>query len=131
MPYEIRFAGDIMAVRFFGTVSAQDMRQCLGEVEAIEATHARAPHRITDLSDCETALLDFALLEEITARRRATRLKNTVQSAIYAPSEVQFGFSRMFQTLNDNPLIAIKVTRDRAEAEAWLADGRTSRPRRS
>jgi hypothetical protein len=107
------------------------MRQCLGEVEAIEATHARAPHRITDLSDCETALLDFALLEEITARRRATRLKNTVQSAIYAPSEVQFGFSRMFQTLNDNPLIAIKVTRDRAEAEAWLADGRTSRPRRS
>lgn len=123
MPYEISLEQGIMLLRFFGAVSPDDLWRSLADVESIEATHERTPDRITDLSGCETAQLDFALFHEIAARRQTARLKNTVKSAIYAPSEVQYGFSRMFQSLNDNPLIEIKVTRHRAEAEAWLANG--------
>jgi len=123
MPYEIRFAGELMTIRFIGAVTAHDLRTLLGEIEAIEAAHPLAPHRISDLSECDTADLSFPLMEELAARRRATVLRNSVKSAIIAPSPVQFGYSRMFQSLNDNPRIVLEVFRERPAAESWLGNG--------
>ncbi len=126
MPYTIRVEGNVITFRPHGTVTSEDLRRSLMDVEAIEAAYERTPDRITDLSACDTALWSFDVIEELAARRRAAQLKNTVRSAIYAPTDLQFGFSRMFQILNDNPRIQVEVFRDLAEAEAWLGNGNGS-----
>jgi len=123
MAYTIEFTNGLLTLRFFGTISSDDLRFALADVEAIEAHHDTAPHRITDLSAGDTGEFNIMVIESLAARRRNAVLKNRVKSAIFAPSDLQFGYSRMFQSLSDNPSIAVAVFRSRSEADAWLADG--------
>jgi hypothetical protein len=64
--------------------------------------------------------LDFPKMEAVASRRRKAPLKNKVKSAIVAPRLDQFGFARMFATLNDNPNIEIQIFNDRDRALEWL-----------
>jgi len=48
------------------------------------------------------------------------RLKNYIKSAIVANNPSQFGFARMFQTLNDNPQIEIRIFPAAESAMEWL-----------
>lgn len=123
MAYEIRFAGDLMIVRFLGIITREDLRASLAEVEGIEASRDAAPDRITDLSESDADEISFDAIEELVERRRAARLKNRVKSAIFAPGDVQFGFSRMFQSMNDNPQIEVAVFREPVRMASWLGIG--------
>lgn len=68
--------------------------------------------------------LNYAKIAAVASIRRAAPLKNAVKSAIVAPQPIQYGFARMFQTLNDNPRINLQVFSDRASAMEWLVAGR-------
>jgi hypothetical protein len=45
-----------------------------------------------------------------------------VRTALVAVTPVQLGIARMFQTLNDHPLIELRVFSDREAAVAWLEE---------
>jgi len=118
--YDIRTEGNQVKVRFHGTIRCEDLQNSLHELEKIEAVSAVTPDRLFDLSLADTALCNFEVLDALAERRRATQLKNRIKSAIYAPTDLQFEYSRMFQRLNDNPKIEVRVFRHQVAAEKWL-----------
>ena len=59
------------------------------------------------------------------ALKRAQRpIPSPIRSALVASKPVQFGFARMFQMLNDNPRIQIRIFSGLEEAEQWLRSSR-------
>jgi hypothetical protein len=48
---------------------------------------------------------------------------NPIRTAVVAHTAAQQGYARMFQTLNDHPLVTVAVFADRAAAGAWLDQG--------
>jgi hypothetical protein len=120
MSYEIRTRPNLLVLRFSGVVESEDLQRSIDEIEEIEATWEKTPDRITDISMVDTEGWSLDIVEELAERRRHASLKNSVRSAIYAPTDVQFGFSRIFQILNDNPNIEVAVFRELAAAAIWV-----------
>ena len=54
--------------------------------------------------------------------RRA--INEPIRSALVASKPVQFGFARMFQMLNDNPRVQIRIFGSLEEAHQWLRSSR-------
>ena len=93
----------------------------------LEESLATSPDRLTDLSQADGSLMSFMTVEDYAAKRRVAPLKNHVKSAIVTATQLQYGLARMFQTLNDNPMIEIKLFDDRAKAIEWLKNGTAAR----
>ncbi len=78
---------------------------------------------MVDLSAIEGLNLNFSAIMNYAAARRNAPLQNTVKAAIVAPQTLQYGFARMFQTLNVNPDISMEIFIDQASGLAWIAAG--------
>ena len=122
MSYEIKLASGLLRFTVWGVLTLGELLAAAKQTQAIEATEAVTPHRLTDLSAVDDFDLTFSKMEDFASIRRAARLKNNVRSAIVAPSQVQLGFARMFQTLNDNPQIEVRIFPDQPAALAWLGE---------
>jgi hypothetical protein len=121
MPFEIRNHGGYFHVRFHGIITAADLDRFADEAEAAEDSIPTALDRVTDLTSVEQFNVHFPDVEMLAARRRARRFSKPVKSAIIVRERVQLGLARMFQTLNDNPQIEIRIVHSVAEAENWFA----------
>jgi len=64
---------------------------------------------------------------ELAAARRARTFPNSFRSALVVAREVQKGYARMFQTLNDHPMVQIRIFEDWEAAERWLREPLTGR----
>lgn len=121
MPFEITTTGDYILTRVFGVVTPADL-EAIGEaMSAIEARHPAA-NRLTDLTAVESFDFDFTAVSALADTRRSREFAVPCKSAIVAVKPVAIGFSRMFQTLNDNPRVDIRIVSSREEAEAWFAE---------
>jgi hypothetical protein len=125
MPHEFQQAAGHMRLTMSGVITKDELMLVAKEAAEIEAAARVTPHRLTDLAQVADFDLDFSRMHDFASLRRAAPLRNKVRSALVAPSQLQFGFARMFQTLNDNPLIEIAVFREETEALAWLREGST------
>ena len=122
MPITTEYNGEFITAQMSGVVTVADLLALAEKVDALEAQLPVTPHRIADLSGGAVSDFNFVELSVFAAKRRAARLKNPVKSAIVAGDAVQFGFARMFQTLNDHPDIRIEVFQSEAPALAWLRE---------
>lgn len=84
-----------------------------------------SPDRVADLSTVEGVSLNFSAITNYAAARRTAPLKNKVKAAIVAPHPLQYGFARMFQTLNDNPDINMEIFTDTDSGLAWISAGKS------
>ena len=101
MPFEIRDEGQFYSARLFGVLDRADLNAVMAGVERLEDEV-------------------FAL-----AMRRAQRqVTAPIKSALVANRPVQFGFARMFEMLNDNPRIQIRIFGTLEEAQQWLHSSR-------
>jgi hypothetical protein len=123
MPYELTLSGGLLRFTLSGIVTLEDLLNAAREAQVIEATEPVTPHRLTLLTGVGDFNLSFAKMDEFATIRRTAVLQNKVRSAIVAASQVQLGFARMFQTLNDNPQIEIQIFPDEPAALAWLEEG--------
>jgi len=123
VPYEIDPTGDYIVTRLFGVLTAADLVAMARESEVIEAVHIDRD-RLTDLTSVEQFNIDFEATYVLTEIRCKRTFGTTVRSAIVAVEPIAFGSARVFQALNDNPQIEIRVVASRAEAEAWFATPR-------
>ena len=121
MPVEMSAGADYIMARFFGAVSPADLQALADQTHTIEARH-QVPNRLTDLTAVERFEFDFTAVSALADRRRAVRFQAPIRSAIIAVAPVAIGFSRMFQTLNDNPQIEIRIVSSREEAEVWFGE---------
>jgi hypothetical protein len=124
MPFEITNEGSYLLLRLLGVVTANDLQRAVEELEQLEGALPTALDRVTDVSTSERLDFHFDAVHDVADRRRQRELKNPVRSALVVGRPVQVGYARMFQILNNNPQIEIRVVETMAEAVGWFAEGR-------
>lgn len=120
MPITFHWSEKFAAIRFSGVLTPAEFRAGLTSFTAREATLNPVPDRFADLTGLTKFEVNFLDIEQFAKARKSTKFPNPFKSAIIAPSEVQFGYARMFQTLNDHPQIDVRVFRNRMEACQWV-----------
>jgi hypothetical protein len=122
MPFELTTPGAILFARVFGVFTAPELNHLADEAEIVEASQPIALDRITDLTAVERFEVGFQEIFYFAIRRSAQQFSRVVKSAIIVQDPVQFGFARMYEILNKNPQIRIRILRSVTEANGWFAD---------
>lgn len=121
MPITFEFKDPIFWIRLSGSISNNDLMEVVTAFDQMENQHAVTPHRITDLSEITEVKIDFDDMLSLASQRRAKHFQNFYKSAIVASDETQTGFARMFQTLNNNPQVTLRIFNDIQSALAWIS----------
>lgn len=124
MPFEITKHRSYMLATFSGVLTAEDLTRLGDEVEIVEDSVPVSMDRITDLTHVEKFEIGFPAVSNLAERRKKRVFTRPVRSALIAREPVQVGLARMFQTLNDNPMIEVQLFRSIEEAETWFARGK-------
>ena len=122
MPFELTTPGVILFARVFGVFTARELNRLATEAEIAEATHPVSLDRITDLTAVERFEVGFREIYYFAIRRSAQRFSRVVKSAIVVQEPAQFGIASVYEALNENPQIQIRVLQSVAEATEWFAD---------
>ena len=120
MPIDIKEESGMFVAEFHGILTGSELLEGAKKVRVIEDTDNHTPPRLIDLSRVEAVNLDFESMHLFAKMRAASKLKNHARSAIIAPSQAQFGFARMYQSLNQNDRLEVSIFKDKASALAWL-----------
>lgn len=120
MPFDIKNLGTHLLVSLHGRMTPQDLARLADEAEAVEDSLPAALDRISDLTGVTEFDVGYTEVRVLAVRRRMRTFDRNVKSAIVAPSPIQVGMARMFQSLNDNPQIEIRIVASMKEALTWL-----------
>ena len=123
MPFEFRDEGNYYYARLSGSLDRAELNALTQEVERLEDAGVMLD-RITDLTSLERIDVGFEEVFAVAQRRADRKVTVPIKSALVANRPVQFGFARMFQMLNDNPRIHIRIFGNLAEAQQWLHSSR-------
>jgi hypothetical protein len=116
----IALESDMIRVTVSGALTAQDLTDIMREADEIEKDMDPILNRITINAPGTEVQVGYQEVKAFAWHRRAIIFPNQFRSAIVVNTPVQRGIARMFQTLNDNPQIAIQIFDDEAAALAWL-----------
>ena len=120
MPFQISRKPGYVHIRLTGTVSAADLDGLAQAMHELEGELGPV-HRLTDLTGMDTVDVAYPEVSDFADRRRRLVLSAPVRSALVADRALQIGYARMFQTLNDNPLVEIRLFGTVDEALQWVA----------
>lgn len=123
MPFEISDEGNFHSARLFGILDRADLNALTKEVERLE-DEGLLRDRLTDLTALDRIDVGFEEVFALALQRAERRVSAPIRSALVANRPVQFGFARMFQMLNDNPRIQIRIFGSLEEAQRWLHSSR-------
>jgi hypothetical protein len=123
MPVDITYDGARVHIVFATTITGADLSSVMQFLIDLESRVIPNPNRLIDLGPSTTLAIGFADIANVAQVRRANSPANPIRTAVVAHSATQQGYARMFQTLNDHPLISVAVFSDRVAAEAWLSEG--------
>lgn len=112
--------GALIHIRLSGFLTLEDLMEISARLRELESGAERSMNRITDMSEVTGSSLDYDTMEQFAATRRIAVLQNTIRSAIFAPSPLTFGLARIFQSINNNPNIEIRLFKIRDSALEWL-----------
>ena len=116
------YDGTWFRITFSVTVTSSDLVDGVRSVFELESRVTPAPDRIVDLGPSTTIAIGFGDMANVAEVRRSVPPPNPIRTALVCHSPAQQGFARMFQTLNDHPLVTVAVFSSLAAAEAWLRD---------
>ena len=122
MPFELTTPGAVLFARVFGVFTAPELNHMATLAEIAEASHPVSLDRITDLTDVERFDVGFREIFYFALRRSAQRFSRVVKSAIIVQESEQQGIARVYEALNENPQIQIRILRSVTEAIEWFAD---------
>jgi hypothetical protein len=123
MPFEIRDEGNFYSARLFGVLDRADLDAVMQEVERLE-DEGVLRDRLTDLTALDRIDVGFEEVFALAVKRGERAVPAPIRSALVANRPVQFGFARMFEMLNDNPRIQIRIFGNLEEAQRWLRSSR-------
>lgn len=123
MPFEISDEGNFHSARLFGVLDRADLNAVMNEVVRLE-DEGVLRDRLTDLTALDRIDVGFEEVFALAANHAERNVPAPIRSALVANRPVQFGFARMFQMLNDNPRIQIRIFRNLEEAQQWLDSSR-------
>jgi hypothetical protein len=123
MPYTLTVEPDLVRVVFSGALTAADLLAMAAELRAIERVRPVPHNRLTDLSQVTDFQLTVSDILAYVDERRGYWRAHPLRAALVAPSELSFGFARMFQTFSEQADVELFATVE--AAVAWL--GRVTR----
>jgi len=122
MPFEISEEHDYLVIRLMGAVAPGDLIEMAGALRGFE--EGSSPRdRLIDLTAIESTTSAYPEVAELAENRRTLPFGARIRSAILTTTPLQYGFARMFQTLNDNSQIEIRIFDDRQAAMSWIRPG--------
>ena len=113
----------ILRIVMPATLTPAELYHIAAALTEIERSAAVTPHRLVDMSGVTRFQVGFEEMFAMAELRRAHPPSNPIRSAWVAFTPVQVGFARMFQTLNDHPLVSLRIFPDVPSALAWLKEG--------
>jgi hypothetical protein len=122
MPFELTTPGAILFARVFGVFTAPELNHLAWEAEIAEASHPVSLDRITDLTAVERFEVGILDIYYFAVRRSSQRFSRVVKSAIIVREPEQLDTARVYEAVNENPQIEIRILRSLTEAKAWFAD---------
>lgn len=122
MPFTIKIENEVIRIALTGNVTSQDLVALAEETKVYEHKTAVIPHRITDLTGIEEIAIHYPDISMFAAKRMQLRFPNSFKSAIIVRDGLPLAYARMFQTLNENPQITIRIFVDESSANEWIAD---------
>jgi len=122
MPFEIHDEGGFYFARLFGVLDSTDLNGMLAEIERLEDVAVK--DRLTDLTALERIDVGFEDVFAVAMKRAQRQIPSPIRSALIASKPVHYGFARMFQMLNDNPRVLIRIFGTLPEAQQWLRSSR-------
>ena len=120
MAVEVTEDRGVVRVTFSGAITGDDLAALIRDVIGVEAKRRVSPHRLVDLGASSTMAVSFANVASLASARREISPHNPIRTAILVHNATQHGFARMFQTVNDHPLVTVRIFESRDEAERWL-----------
>jgi hypothetical protein len=131
MPYTLELASfstpPLLRILFHGVMAKADLIAIADDVVALEARETaagrRTPPRIVDLRAVERIDVQYPDMRELAERRRLSPPQTPIRSALVVGTQLQRGYARMFQTLNDHPMVSLEIFESEAAALEWLAAG--------
>ena len=121
MPYKITVENKVLCIALSGRITGLDLDGLGAEMKNYEQNVDVIPHRITDMTGIVELAVNYPEVSTLAEKRRELHFPNRFKSAIVAANRQHVGYARMFQTLNDNPQIAIRIFPDEASASEWIA----------
>ena len=115
----------ILFVTLPETLSDNDFRLINQEIEIIEAEYSIIPNFIVNLKNVKTFNGDYTSVQKLAKQRTERTFPNNILEAILVANDFQMGFARMYQTVNDNPQLTIKIFKDEAKAIEWIKSNDT------
>jgi len=122
MPFAFTIPGDILFTRMFGVFTASELDHLTSEVEIVEAEHPAAFDRITDVTAVERFDVSVRDIYHFAVRRSVQTFSRTIKSAIVADHPIQVQIAQLYQSLNENPQIQLRIFQSVADAKEWLAN---------
>jgi len=113
---QYKYKDGILFVTFPETFSDNDFRLMNKEIEIVEEEYSVVPNFIVSIKNVKTFNGDNYSVQKLAKQRAEITYSNT----ILATNDFQMGFARMYQTVNDNPQLTIKIFKDKAKAIKWL-----------
>ena len=126
MPFEIRDEGSYYFAHLSGVLDRADLNAVTAEIERLE-DKGPPKDRVTDFTAIDRIDVGFEEVFALAERRAQRTITAPIRSALVAKKPVHFGFARMFQMLNDNPRIQIRIFGTAEEAVEWLSGARRER----
>ena len=124
MPFELTTPDGILFARVFGVFTPPELKHMANEAEIAEDAHPVSLDRIIDLTAVERFEVGFREIYDFDIRRSVQSFSRVVKSAIVVREPVQHGMARIYEALNDNPQIWVRILRSVAETKEWFADPR-------
>jgi hypothetical protein len=119
MSYSMTMDGAVLRIHLCESLSDEDLRGLADDVLRLEAALDPTPSRVTDMTDLERINVGFREMLAFVERRHASPPHQPIRSALLVASDVQYGIARMFQTLNDHPLVSVEIFRRESDALDW------------
>ena len=121
MPFDISQHPDYFVLRLTGTLVGEDLENVAHAVGQLEDAGPLL-NRVTDLTGIELLNVAFPEVQALADRRRSRRFASPVKSALLAHKPLHIGYARMFQSLNDNPFLQVRLVKSMDEALNWFAE---------
>jgi hypothetical protein len=120
MAFNLGFEEGLIVLRFHDALTPDDVRAFTQQMLSVEAALEPTPDRLIDFSGVTLVKIGYPEISEIVRARQAHPPKNPIRSAVVGPTDIDFGTARMFQLLNNHPLVHVEVFRDLPSAFVWL-----------
>jgi SpoIIAA-like len=122
MPFQIAREGSLIRITYTGLVTSDDVEAMTAQLLVLEQEISGPSQRLSDFTAVDGTAITASDVRRLSQRRAARRFDAPVKSAFVAPRDAEFGYARMFEMLNGNPSITVRVFRSESDAMAWLRE---------